>query len=81
MGHPVALSLRLEVIALLKSAADKADEWQAAAEAEWTPHADAYNNGEGLITTKNQHAYAELRLSRAVKGSIRLQSEYLLGGD
>lgn len=72
-----ALALRRELAALLKTAADKADEWRIAAHAEWAPLAPDYHAGSGEVTPAIEGPYVEHRLSMATAHKVRALAEYL----
>lgn len=72
-----AIDLRRELAALLKAAADKADEWRKAAQDEWAPLAPDYHAGNGEVTPAIEGSYVEHRLAMGVGNDIRRIADHL----
>ena len=76
-SRPLAPAIRHDLAVLLKRAADKADEWRAAAIAEWTPLSPDYHAGDGTVTAEVEGPYIEHRLSMSVGKDVRRLADLL----
>ena len=77
-GRPLAPAIRRELAALLKTAADKFDEWKAAAWREWEPWTEAHHGREqNRIPPEMEGPYIEQALARSWKDTLRRMADNL----
>ena len=70
-GRPIAPALRKALASLLRQAAEKSAEWEAAAAREWAPYSERHHFGDGTITPEMEAPYVEHRLAMSWRGTLR----------
>lgn len=72
-----ATDLRRELAALLRQAAEKSAEWEAAAAREWAPYSERHHFGDGSVTPEMEAPYVEHRLAMSWRGQIKRMADNL----